>query len=87
LDSTDPARIENNIDITSSSPEWGPRGACQTAGFTPGTGPQAAFGRGFALDPLPPRQACGNYYVAATQQELEAVFNQIASRMFTRLSQ
>jgi len=35
---------------------------------------------------LPPQQACGNYYYAPDANGLQAVFNDIASRMFTRLS-
>jgi hypothetical protein len=81
----DPERIENFVDLTSSAPNWGQRGACQQTSTT--GGPSAIWGRGSFLEPLAPRQPCGNYYVAATQQELEEVFNQIASRMFTRLSQ
>ncbi len=76
-------RIGNAIDLTSSSPDWGPRGACE-ATWTDTANPN---NRGSAYMPLPPQQSCGNYYVAATGQQLEQVFDQIASRMFTRLSQ
>ncbi len=40
-----------------------------------------------SYDPKPPRQSCGNFFDAASGAELEKVFNEIASRMFTRLSQ
>ena len=35
---------------------------------------------------LPPRENCGNYFNAPDQAELELVFDEIASRMFTRLA-
>lgn len=70
-------RIGNCIDTTSSSPDWGTFGACET---------ETATHNG-AWNPKTPLQSCGNYYVAASGQQLEDVFNQIASRMFTRLSQ
>ncbi|HVU12075.1 MAG TPA: hypothetical protein VHD90_12395 [Phototrophicaceae bacterium] len=76
-------RIGNPIDLTSPSPNWGPRGACEAA-WTDTANPN---NRGSVYMPLPPQQSCGNYYVAATGQQLEQVFDQIASRMFTRLSQ
>lgn len=68
-------RLGNCIKI--SAPEWGTFGACETETSTH-TG---------NWNPKPPRESCGNYYVAASGQQLEDVFNQIASRMFTRLSQ
>lgn len=36
--------------------------------------------------PLPPTQDCGNYYNAPDQSRLQLVFDDIASRMFTRLA-
>ncbi|MFN8451601.1 MAG: hypothetical protein U0521_24185, partial [Anaerolineae bacterium] len=68
-------RLSNCIDTT--APEWGTFGACEVD-----TGTHTG-----AWNPKPPRESCGNYYVAASGQQLEDVFNQIASRMFTRLSQ
>jgi hypothetical protein len=35
---------------------------------------------------LPPTESCGNYYNAPSQEELERVFDDIASRMFLRLA-
>lgn len=43
-------------------------------------------GNGTMVRPLPPRQDCGNYYNAPDQTRLTIVFNDIASRMFTRLA-
>ncbi len=67
-------RIPNTvIDMT---PDWGTRGACEMATGTQGT-----------WAPLPPKTSCGNYFTAAAgTDQLEEVFNEIASRMFTRLS-
>ena len=73
------ARLGNGIDPL--APEWGQRGPCEEAY----TGP--LNGNGTNYDPKPPRQSCGNFYVASSGAELEQVFNEIASRMFTRLSQ
>jgi len=73
-------RIGNPIDTT--APNWGSRGPCESP-YDP-SNPNA---RGNTYLPKPPETACGNYYVAATGSQLEAVFDQIASRMFTRLSQ
>ena len=35
---------------------------------------------------LPPTESCGNYFNAPDEQELQIVFDEIASRMFTRLA-
>jgi hypothetical protein len=39
-----------------------------------------------SVEPLTARESCGNYYNAPSPDELEAVFTDIASRMFTRLA-
>jgi hypothetical protein len=57
---------------------WGPRGACQM--------PYGGGNRG-DYAPLTPVTDCGNYFAAPDGEKLEQVFNEIASRMFTRLSQ
>jgi hypothetical protein len=77
-------RIPNAIDLTSSAPEWGGRGNCEVEYNS--SSPDWN-NRGKVYSPLPPQVPCGNYYVAADAQQLEAVFDQIASRVFTRLSQ
>lgn len=38
------------------------------------------------IEPLGPTENCGNYFNAPGQNELEIVFDEIASRMFTRLA-
>jgi hypothetical protein len=58
-----------------SSVQYGPRGICENNTGTPGV-----------IDPLPEGDSCGNYFNAPNSQELENVFNIIASRMFTRIS-
>jgi hypothetical protein len=55
--------------------DYGVRGPCERQ--------QAAAG---TYEPLLPRVSCGNYYNAPNQEQLELVFDDIASRMFTRLT-
>ncbi|MBE2182916.1 MAG: hypothetical protein IAE89_05790 [Anaerolineae bacterium] len=55
---------------------YGVRGACEVPSGTPGN-----------WSPLPNGQDCGNYFNAPDGQRLNEVFDQIASRMFTRLAQ
>ena len=77
-----PARIGNGVvDPGSAAAPWGTRGACEV--------PIEDLGGAGREDyqPLPPRVSCGNYFAAATASELTLVFNEIASRMFTRLAQ
>lgn len=38
------------------------------------------------INPLPPGESCGNYFNAPDADELQEVFDTIASRMFTRLT-
>ncbi|MDZ4770628.1 MAG: hypothetical protein SGJ24_15995, partial [Chloroflexota bacterium] len=65
--------------IGNAPPEWGPRGPCEE---------EVIIGsRGSTFQPIEPRENCGNYYVANNEGQLVLVFNEIASRMFTRLSQ
>lgn len=77
-------RIPNRVisavgDPADWTPDWGQRGPCQQ--------PLGIGQPNEAYAPLPPRQSCGNYYAASSQEELDRVFNEIASRMFTRLAQ
>ncbi len=78
-------RLPNGVDPATASPEdYGQRGPCQLS-------IARAIAEGYlsqdAYAPLPPRESCGNYYNAPTAAELNLVFNEIASRMFTRLTQ
>lgn len=54
---------------------YGARSVCEDPTGAPG-----------AFLPLAPTQNCGNYFSAPDQKELEQVFDEIASRMFTRLA-
>ena len=74
-------RIGNCVNLT--SPNWGVRGPCEAA-WTDTAFPN---NRGNSLLPRPPAESCGNYFNAPNGQKLQEVFNEIASRMFTRLSQ
>jgi len=77
-----PGRIGNDINTSSAQPEWGARGPCEQLTWVGGSNQ-----RGDNYLPLDPTIDCGNYYAATSGAELEIVFNEIASRMFTRLSQ
>jgi hypothetical protein len=84
--------------ITANSDPFGARGPCEDQTLDPSgyTGDVAALlgngystrdgGNGRMVRPLPPRQDCGNYYNAPDQGRLQLVFDDIASRMFTRLA-
>ncbi len=77
---------ENNGNFNPGSmtnDDYGPRGECEEDNPDP-----ASAGSLNALaDPLPAGENCGNYYNAPTSTELNRVFDEIASRMFTRLAQ
>ena len=74
-------RINNFVYLSSTSPNWGVRGPCEEEW----TG--NPLQRGNVYMPMSPVTSCGNYFAAPSGDELQVVFNQIASRMFTRLSQ
>lgn len=66
--------------------DWGLRGPCERA-WSPMEEPFVGYSGPLpAVMPLPARQSCGNYYNAPNQAQLELVFDDIASRMFTRLT-
>jgi Flp pilus assembly protein TadG len=73
------ARIINGFTGDVTTTDWGPRGACED--------PFVVGDIGTVYQPLPPATSCGNYFAAQGGAELVIVFNEIASRMFTRLSQ
>lgn len=56
--------------------DYGPRGECEDPDAAPGT-----------IFPKTAKTSCGNYYNAPGGDELNRVFDDIASRMFTRLTQ
>jgi hypothetical protein len=77
-----PNPVPNPLDPNA---DWGPRGACQLsvvrAATTGYPNPQTSY------TPFAPTEDCGNYFNAPSGAELNVVFNEIASRMFTRLTQ
>jgi hypothetical protein len=91
-------RILNGAITGDEDPPFGARGPCEDQTLDPSgyTGDLAALmGNGYSTEdggtgrmvrPLPPRQDCGNYYNAPDQGRLQLVFDDIASRMFTRLA-
>ena len=74
--------------------KYGDRGSCEgPIGSYPNAEAAAAgglFSGGnydpLKYNPLPPKQSCGNYYNAPGGPELTKVFEDIASRMFTRIT-
>lgn len=83
------------INFLSNPIDFGPRDPCQTP-FTPPPGANLYDTNGdFTLSAaeirvmygmLRPQLSCGNYYFAPDGNELQFVFDDIASRMFTRLA-
>jgi hypothetical protein len=65
--------------------DFGPRGPCEGPGAGHVDGVYADFDS--MVDRLAPTAYCGNYFNAPSQAELEEVFVEIASRMFTRLAE
>lgn len=65
---------------------FGPRGSCEDPNVAPDLGPGSYSSVALMIAPLPPRTDCGNYYNAPDQARLQIVFDDIASRMFTRLA-
>lgn len=65
---------------------FGLRGPCEDPNVKPDVSGTAYSNTAAMIAPLPPRQDCGNYFNAPDQARLELVFDEIASRMFTRLA-
>lgn len=90
--------VLNGAILGALTPPFGARGPCEDQTLEPSGyfGDLAALmgngystrdgGDGRMVRPLPPRQDCGNYYNAPDQGRLQLVFDDIASRMFTRLA-
>jgi hypothetical protein len=80
----------NGVDgLLDPDDEWGPRGSCEgpVNGYpSPDAIPLGANFGDALVNPLPEGQSCGNYFNAPDPQELQDVFDTIASRMFTRLT-
>lgn len=72
--------LDNGLLDNSLLPEdYGPPGVCEPpgGGYDPDSG-EIIF--------LTPTQSCGNYFNAPDAAELQIIFDEIASRMFTRLA-
>ncbi len=90
----------NGVMNASDDETFGSRGPCEDPDIRPTNGAYSGTvatlmgngystrdgGTGTMIRPLPPRQDCGNYYNAPDQARLQLVFDDIASRMFTRLA-
>lgn len=65
--------------------EYGAPGICEPPSTIPGDlggyDPSTQ-----SVEFLPPTESCGNYFNAPDEEELQVVFDEIASRMFTRLA-
>jgi len=80
-------REDQIIDGTITGPEgFGLRGPCEVQTADSALYASSADILGEMFEPLPPTQDCGNYYNAPDQARLQLVFDDIASRMFTRLA-
>jgi len=80
-----PNRLPNGVqDPTDPDADWGSRNPCQLA---LDAAVAQGYGSRYEYSPIAPGDDCGNYFNAPTGAELNAVFNEIASRMFTRLTQ
>lgn len=66
------------LDDSLSPNEYGQRGVCE---------PDNGYVSPSEVNFLTPGESCGNYFNAPTVDELEIVFDEIASRMFTRIAQ
>jgi len=68
---------------------YGQRGPCEgpvLGGYGDAESIPASQIATFLINPLPPKENCGNYFNAPDAAKLDSVFNEIASRMFTRLT-
>jgi hypothetical protein len=80
---------EDVAKVFSEEGGFGQRGPCQTQDVVPGDYLSGNTVTNIALmyEMLGPQVSCGNYFSAPDPQELGLVFDQIASRMFTRIAQ
>jgi hypothetical protein len=80
---TDYQQWHRNGGPLDSDDDYGPRGPCE-ADLT--TDRMSAATYEDLVRPLDAGQSCGNYFNAPDEEELDDVFDEIASRMFTRLT-
>jgi hypothetical protein len=86
-------RNDGDADVDASPDNWGPRGPCEDPIAGGYSDPDAVKNDpGIAdkfqaiINPKPGGENCGNYFNATDGLALEQVFDEIAARMFTRLS-
>lgn len=74
--------------LTNGDLTYGDRGPCEgpVLGGFPDADSVPIAQLNNIVNPLPPKTNCGNYYNAPDPSRLELVFDDIASRMFTRLT-
>ncbi len=77
---------EETLDGFLTNGSFGLRGPCEDPNVKPDLGGVAYSNPLAMIAPLPPRQDCGNYFNAPDEARLQLVFDEIASRMFTRLA-
>jgi hypothetical protein len=74
--------LDNDLlDDSLPADDYGLPGPCEPPG-----GGYAVPGDISSVQFLDPRENCGNYFNAPSEEELDIVFDEIASRMFTRLA-
>lgn len=83
----------NGLDDKNEEIEWEAKDPCEPDTYVGVNGPAPAWRPNDPDNPTPasalvtrPNGSCGNYFNAPSLVELERVFDEIASRMFTRLS-
>lgn len=82
-------RADQSLDKgLSFNEDWGSRGSCEgpVVGYSDPSQVPVAQLKTALVNPLPPGESCGNYFNAPDAEELQNVFDTIASRMFTRLT-
>lgn len=77
---------EKDLDGFLTNGSFGLRGPCEDPNVKPDVGGTVYSNTTAMIAPLPPRQDCGNYFNAPDEARLQLVFDEIASRMFTRLA-
>jgi len=73
-----------------SRDDWGDRGACENplpvSIDLNSPSQDVATARVGMLQPMAHGESCGNYYNAPDQRRLRAVFDDIAGKLFTRIT-
>jgi hypothetical protein len=88
LDSDYQQAYRDNLqpDVLPDPEDYGTRGPCEEGDELLAVPPEAASDIYQLILPKPAGESCGNYFNAPGGEELEKVFDEITSRMFTRLT-